>query len=373
MTPALQIPRAYFAEGAIGELPNELSALGVSRPLLVTDAGLVKCGVFGMVTAKLGTAAINYAVFDAVPENPTYEGVDRAATACRAQQCDGVVAVGGGSVIDTAKLTAVLAGHAGRASDYVGHSERVTAATVPLIVIPTTAGTGSEASPDAGIHPDAHTISSGITSRHVIPKVAICDPKATVSMPSGLTAATGLDALSHCVEGYLSTSFCPPADALALDGIRRVFRYLPKATKDGNDLNARMQMMIAAFAGGVAIGKGLGPAHAIAISCGDRGLHHGLLSAIGLLASMPVMERECPERMRAIGNAIEPAEYERPSDAVRALMISLGLPTSLAAVGYQAGDISELARRAAMSHFNLTSPYVPIEAEFGRMIEMVLD
>jgi 4-hydroxybutyrate dehydrogenase len=192
-------------------------------------------------------------------------------------------------------------------------------------------------------------------------------------MPSGLTAATGLDALSHCIEGYLSTSFCPPADALALDGIRRVFRYLPKAIEDGSDLDARMQMMIAAFAGGVAIGKGLGPAHAIAIAGGDRGLHHGLLSAIGLLASMPVMERECPERMRTIGDAIELAEYERPSDAVRALMISLGLPTSLAAVGYQAGDISELAGRAAMSHFNLTSPYAPIEAEFGRMIEMVLD
>ncbi len=372
MTPVFQIPRTYFASGALGELPHELAALRVSRPLLVTDPGLVKCGVFDMVAGKLAGGA-DYAQFDEVPENPTYDGVDRAAAVYRSQRCDGVVAIGGGSVIDTAKLTAVLAGHPGQASDYVGHSDRVTAATAPLIVVPTTAGTGSEASPDAGIHPDANTISSGITSQHVIPRAAICDPDTTLSMPPWLTAATGLDALSHCIEGYLSKSFCPPADALALDGIWRVFRYLPLVTQDGSNLDARMQLMIAAFEGGVAIGKGLGPAHAVAISCGDRGLHHGLLSAIGLLASMPVMERESPEHMRRIGDAIELAEYERPSDAVRALMISLGLPTSLAALGYQAGDISQLARRAAMSHFNLTSPYAPAEAEFGRMIEMVLD
>ena len=372
MTPALQIPRVYFASGALRELPSELAALGLSRPLLMTDAGLVKCGVFDMVAAELADA-VKYAQSDAVPENPTYEGVDRAAADYRTQQCDGVVAIGGGSVIDTAKLTAVLAAHPGQASDYVGHSDRVTAATAPLIVIPTTAGTGSEASPDAGIHPDAHTISSGITSRHVIPRVAICDPNTTVSMPPRLTAATGLDALSHCIEGYLSKSFCPPADAMALDGIRRVFRYLPLATEDGGNLDARMQMMIAAFEGGVAIGKGLGPAHAIAISCGDRGLHHGLLSAIGILASMPVMERHSPERTRTIGEAIGVAEYERPSDAIRALMITLGLPTSLAALGYQASDIPELASRAALSHFNLTSPYAPSEAEFGHMIETVLD
>jgi alcohol dehydrogenase class IV len=208
MTPILQIPRAYFARGALRELPNELTALGVLRPLLVTDSGLVKCGVLGMVTATLADA-VSYTVFDSVHENPTYEAVDRAAAVYRAERCDGVVAVGGGSVIDTAKLTAVLAGHPGQASDYVGHSDRVTAATAPLIVIPTTAGTGSEASPDAGLHPDAHTISSGITSRHIIPKVAICDPDTTVSLPPRLTAATGLDALSHCIEGFLSKSFCP--------------------------------------------------------------------------------------------------------------------------------------------------------------------
>jgi alcohol dehydrogenase class IV len=372
MTPTLQIPRAYFAGGAIRELPSELMALGLSRPLLVTDRGLVKCGVFGTITAALADA-VSYTVFDAVPENPTYEAVDRAAAVCRAEQCDGVVAIGGGSVIDTAKLTAVLAGHPGQASDYVGQSDRVTAATAPLIVIPTTAGTGSETSPDAGLHPDAHTISSGITSSHIIPKVAICDPDTTVSLPPRLTAATGIDALSHCIEGFLSKSFCPPADAMALDGIRRVFRYLPQATNDGSNLEARMQMMIAAFEGGVAISKGLGPAHAIAITCGDQGLHHGMLSAIGVLASLRLLERQIPEQVRPIAEAMGLKAGQSAAEGVKTLMARVGLPTNLSGIGYSPEDLDALASKAAESHFNLTSPYAPTKAEFAQMIGAVLD
>ena len=372
MTPTFQIPRAYFARGALRELPSELTALGLLRPLLVTDRGLVKCGVFGMVTAALADA-VSYTVFDAVPENPTYEAVDQAAAVYRAEQCDGVVAIGGGSVIDTGKLTAVLAGHPGQASDYVGHSDRVTAATAPLIVIPTTAGTGSEASPDAGLHPDAHTISSGITSCHIIPKVAICDPDTTLSLPPRLTAATGLDALSHCIEGFLSKSFCPPVDAMALDGIRRVFRYLPPATDDGSNLEVRMQMMIAAFEGGVAISKGLGPAHAIAITCGDQGLHHGMLSAIGVLASLSLLERQILDRVRPIADAMGLEAGQSTADGVKVLMARVGLPTSLSGIGYSTEDVAALAGKAAESHFNLTSPYAPTKEEFAQMIGAVLD
>jgi alcohol dehydrogenase class IV len=372
MTPTLQLPRTFLARGSLLALPEELKALGLERPLLVTDSGLVKCGVFGRV-CKVLDGAVSYAVFDAVPENPTYDGVDRAAEVYRSQGCDGAVAIGGGSVIDTAKLVAVLGGHTGTASDYVGHSDRVTAATAPLIVIPTTAGTGSEASPDAGIHPDARTVSSGITSRHVIPRVALCDPETTVSLPPRLTAATGLDALSHCIEGFLATTFCPPADAMALDGIRRVFRYLPAATANGDDIDTRLQMMVAAFEGGVAIGKGLGPAHAIAIACGDQGLHHAMLSAVGILASLPVMESHAQHRVRAIAEAMGLKAEQSAADGVRSLMRQVGLPISLRGIGYSAGDVSVLARDAAKSHFNLTSPYAPSETEFARMIGAVLD
>lgn len=369
---ALQIPRAHFGRGSLRELPTEVKSLGFSRPLLVTDQGLVNCGVFAMVTTVLDDKA-HYAVFDAVPENPTFKGVDAAAKVFRSERCDAVIAVGGGSVIDTAKMVAVLGGHPGNAADYVGFSERVTAASAPLIVLPTTAGTGSEASPDAGIHPDSQSASSGITSRHVIPKVAICDPNLTVSLPKRLTAATGLDALSHCIEGFLSKSFCPPVDAMALDGIRRVFRYLPSAVEDGSNLFARTQMMVAAFEGGAAIGKGLGPAHAIAICCGDQGLHHGMLSAIGILASLPIMEERVPDRMRPIAHAMDLRPGQSAADGVRALMGRVGLPTTLSGIGFKAGDRVLLGREAAKSHFNLTSPYAPTEQEFVRMIGAVLD
>jgi alcohol dehydrogenase class IV len=325
-----------------------------------------------MVTAALADA-FRYAVFDTVPENPTFAGVDAAADVYRDENCDAVIAIGGGSVIDTAKLVAVLGGHPGTAADYVGYSDRVTAATVPLIVVPTTAGTGSEASPDAGIHPDSHAVSSGITSSHVVPKAAICDPNLTVSLPRRLTAATGLDALSHCIEGFLSRSFCPPVDAMALDGIRRVFRYLPSAVEDGSDLYSRTQMMVAAFEGGAAIGKGLGPAHAIAICCGDRGLHHGMLSAIGILASLPLMEQHVPDRVRPIADAMGLRPGQSATDGVKALMKSVDLPTTLTGIGYKVANIGQLGRDAAGSHFNLTSPYAPNGQEFVRMLGTVLD
>ena len=264
---ALQLPRILFAIGAADSLPGELTALAVRRPLLVTDQGLVACGVAGRIRALLPNAA----VFDTTPENPVYAGSDAALAAYRAAGCDGVVALGGGSVIDTAKFVAVLACQGGTTAGLAEHTQPITDDVAPLIVLPTTAGTGSETSPDAGIHPAPNTRSRGISTPALIPRVAICDPGLTVTLPPRLTAGTGLDALSHCIEGYLSITDCAPAKAMALDGMRRAWRAVAHATARGEDLTAREEMMLAALAGGVAIGLGLGPAHAIAITCGDQG------------------------------------------------------------------------------------------------------
>jgi 4-hydroxybutyrate dehydrogenase len=297
----LKMPKLVFGPGSSRLLSQELATLDAKRPLLVTDRGLIACGVFERVTSTLRTQLPIYAD---VPENPTFDGVDQAAALLRDEHCDVVVAVGGGSVIDTAKMVAVLSGHKGSAVDYVGHSERITAATAPLIVLPTTAGTGSEASPDAGIHPVAHTRSSGVTSLHVIPKVAICDPDLTMTMPPRLTACTALDALSHCIEGYLSITDSPLIDVMALDGARRVWQYIESATADGQDREARSQLMLGAFVGGIAIGKGLGPAHAIAITVGDQGLHHGMLSGLGIVATIATMHKHVPDRVDDVAKAL---------------------------------------------------------------------
>ena len=366
----LNLPTARLGAGSLGALPEELERCGVKAPLFVTDQGLVRCGAMDRVKAVFGDRMPG-AVFDEIPENPTFAGVDAAFDQYRKVDCDGVVAVGGGSVIDSAKIVAVLATHGGKASDIVGFSERITRPTAPLIVIPTTSGTGSEASPDAGVHPDSASRSSGITSRYAVPTVAICDPVITLTLPPRLTAATALDALSHCVEGYLAVGDTPIIDALALDGIRRVTRHVHRATQSGDDIGARNEMMVAAFQGGVAIGKGLGSAHAIAICCGDQGLHHGLLSALGVVASLPVMQKHEPQKVNEIASAMALAPGSDPAEALRGLMRELGLPTSLREAGYRVQDMDEFARACETSHFNLSSPYRPTAADFASMLAAI--
>ncbi|VCU69030.1 Alcohol dehydrogenase [Pigmentiphaga humi] len=362
--PALTAPRTLYAAGAIRALPAELESLGVRRPLIVTDRGLVAAGVAAKVEAACGDGAAA-ARFDGVTENPLYADVDAGAAYYAAQVCDGVIAVGGGSVIDTAKMIALLATNAGSAADYLGKPNVRHGPAAPLVVVPTTAGTGSEASPSAGIHPDAATASVGMNSRHLVPRLAVLDPELTVSLPRRLTAATGIDALSHCIEGYLSNREQPLGKAIALDGIARAARSLRRAVEDGADLHARGEMMLAAFAGGVSIGMGLGPAHAVAIVCSDQGFHHGVLSGIGLVATLDATAEHVPDRMAAVSAAFGLPASASLAEGVAALMRELGLPTTLAELGYTAPDLQALAAAAERSHFNLSAPFRPQTAHYA--------
>lgn len=363
-----QAPRLVAGAGVLKKLAEELTHLRITKPLVVSDKGLVRVGHLDRVLRSLAPDS-DFAVFDDVPENPTFEGAEAALKTYRDNGCDAVVALGGGSVIDTAKFVAILGTHSGKITDYVGpHSDKISDNTAPIIVIPTTAGTGSDASPDAGIHPDSTSISTGATSRYVVPRLAICDPNLTLSLPPRLTAATGLDALSHCVEGYLSKTDNPLADVMALDGMRRAWQYVKAATEKGDDLNARLQMQIAAFEGGIAIGKGLGPAHAIAISCGDQGLHHGILSALGMIASLEFLADKASAKINEIAHALELPKGIAVHDAVREKVRHLNIPTTLAGLGYKIGNLDELAMACHLSHFNATSPYVPTKEEFASML-----
>lgn len=365
-----RVPHVVAGNGALAALADELACIGVGKPLIVSDAGLAAVGHVDRVKAALDSK-LAFAVFAEVPENPTFDGVDAALACYRQNRCDAVIALGGGSVIDTAKFVAVLATHPGRITEYVGpNSGKIGSKTAPVIVIPTTAGTGSDASPDAGIHPDGRSISTGITTRHVIPKLALCDPELTRSLPARLTAATGLDALSHCIEGYLSTTVNPLADLMALDGMRRVWAHVEISTRDGDNLDARLQMLIASFEGGVAIAKGLGPAHAIAIGCGDQGLHHGVLSALGLIASLRFLGDKVT-KVRDVERALGLPGNIAAHEAIRDMMARLGLPTTLRGLGYHLGSMDELTKACEASHFNFTSPYKPSAVEFRTMIESI--
>lgn len=363
---ALQLPRTVASPGAITAITNELIAMSLSRPLLVTDAGILKAGLVDRLRAVAGN--ISLSLFADVTENNVFADADTGAVQFQTDRCDCVIALGGGSVIDTAKCIAVLAANSGAIANYALHPEVVISAAAPIIAIPTTSGTGSEANIYAGIHPDSGSRSAGIASRHIMPRVAILDPELTVSLPPRITAATGIDALSHCIEGYLSQFDVPLAKTIALDGVGLVMRHLRRAVADGSDMEARSGMMRAAYAGGVAIAMGTGPAHAIALTCSDQNFPHGILSGIGLVATLDSVGEQQPERMSALKTALGLAEHASASEAIEALMRELGLPSSLGELGYRAGSIDEIAQLAHAHLCNTTVPRAPSLEDYQTLL-----
>jgi 4-hydroxybutyrate dehydrogenase len=370
MIPFLRLPKVQFEFGAIEALPGELIELGVSRPLYLTDRGLIRSGVFSIV--RRVTAGAEISLFDEIPENPTVEGIERALKVYRSGSCDGVVAVGGGSVIDSAKAVSLLAAHPGTVADYHSAPDKITLPVAPLIAVPTTAGTGSEVSRGAGIHPDGKTRSAGISSHNLVPKVAICDPNLTMSLPPELTASTGMDAFSHCVEGFLAKGVNPLVDAIALDGIRRTMTYLETAVADGRNREARWHMMMAALEGGISISKGLGPAHALGNTFGDRGFRHGILVTMALPGTLRAAEAHAADRLDVLAMVMGVKSRDALPNAIRDFSNKLGIPMSLSKLGYTNVDVDEAAEDASKSFFNVGSPHHPGPAEYKAIIQEML-
>ena len=308
-----------FGYGVLAELAAALAGLGVTRPLLVTDAGVRAAGLLDRVLAACPAVA---AVYDATPTNPTEPAVEDAVALYRAEGCDGVIAVGGGSPIDLAKGVALLAAHPGPLATYaaiLGGIPKITAATAPVIAIPTTAGTGSEVG-RAALITLADGRKLGFISPHLIPKAAICDPELTLGMPAWLTAATGMDAVTHCVETYLSPRFNPPAEAIALDGLARAVGSIERAVADGADRTARQEMMMAALEGGLTFQKGLGAVHALSHPLGGLkapSLHHGTLNAVLLPAVLRFNEPNAEDKYRDLAPRAPTARGRIPARLLR--------------------------------------------------------
>ena len=362
MGPALNLPRLLFGEGTLATLAGELALLGSARPLLVSDRGIERAGLLDGLT-------VEHRFLD-VPENPTAAGADGAAAMYRQAGCDGVVAIGGGSVLDTAKMVAALvATELERAGDLIGRPELI-GAVAPLVAVPTTIGTGSESSPVAALH--LVTGGPAIGTRHpsLVPRLAICDPDLARTLPRRLVAATAIDALSHCIEGLFAEPANPIVDALALDGAARVFADIGAALAPGGGA-ARASLMAAAFAGGAAIHKGLGPAHAVALACADQDVHHGTLIGVALPRTLPLLEKCRPATAARLRAAIGLDARTSLADALTRLVASLGLPATLADAGYRIDDAERLADDMARSHFNRTSPYAPTRDEYRRILSEI--
>lgn len=349
-----------FDFGALGLLPAELQKLGVKRPLVVTDRGVVAAGIAGQVMAAIGSAA-QASLWDGTPANPTEDAVMVAASAYREQGCDGLVAVGGGSSIDLAKAVALITTHPGELLQYAaveGGVARITAAVAPLIAIPTTAGTGSEVGRGSVIVM-RNGRKLGLLSPNLLPKVALCDPELTLGLPPAITAATGMDAVAHCIETFLAPSVNPPAEAIALDGLRRAIGHLERATRDGSDRQARWEMMMAAMEGAMAFQKGLGAVHALSHPLGalpGMPLHHGTLNAVLLPAVLRFNAPVITAKAQVLSDALGIAAGSDPATFIEGLNQRLGLPGGLAAMGVQREVFGRIADAALLDHCHATNP-----------------
>lgn len=357
-----------FGFGEAEALGEELAALGVRRPLVVTDRGVIAAGLLQRLAGSLGAAP---AVFDGTPSNPTEQATLQALARYREAGCDGLVALGGGSPIDLAKAVALLATHDGALAQYAaidGGVARIRT-VAPVIAIPTTAGTGSEVGRAALITlADGRKV--GLISPHLIPARAICDPLLTLGLPPMLTAATGMDALSHCVETFLSPRFNPPADAIALDGATRIVGHLRRAVAQGEDRDARAELMMGALQGGLCFQKGLGAVHGLSHALGSLAspsLHHGTLNAVlmppVIRYNAPAIADKLPRLRHALGLP-DGADVAAFFDGLNA---ELGLPHGLAAMGVPAAVIDEMAEKAAKDHSTATNPR-PVDADGYRAI-----
>jgi hypothetical protein len=348
--------------------------------LVVTDAGVRAAGLLDRALATL--AAKPYAVFDATPSNPTERAVRAAVEVYRAERCDGLVAIGGGSSIDLAKGVAIAATHDGRLATYAtieGGSVRITASVAPLIAVPTTAGTGSEVARGAIVIVDDGR-KLGFHSWHLVPKTAICDPELTIGLPPFLTAATGMDAIAHCMETFMAPAVNPPADGIALDGLERAWAHIERATRDGSDRDARFHMMSASMQGAMAFQKGLGCVHSLSHSLGGANpkLHHGTLNAMFLPAvvkfnaSAPTIvgERRLERMARAMGLRESRASHaDAVADAIRDMNRRLGLPSGLAALGVQKPMFERIIAGALADHTHKTNPRLATGDDYARMLE----
>lgn len=352
-----------FGAGRIAELPTACAELGMAKPLIVTDPGIAGLPMLGEISALLG----DHGVFTGVKGNPTGENVLDGVQVFRDGGHDGVIALGGGSPLDVGKAVALMAGQTGSLWDYedVGDNwTRVNAdAMAPVVAVPTTSGTGSEVGRASVIVDTADHTKKILFHPGMLPARVICDPGLTLGLPRGLTAATGMDALSHCLEAYCATGFHPMADGIAMEGIRLVQAYLPRAVADGSDLEARSALMAASSMGATAFQKGLGAMHAMAHPLGAvLDAHHGLLNAIVMPYVLAFNRPAIEDRIERLAALMGLSGFPGFLGWVLALRDELGIPQTLQSVGMEFRHCAELAPAAAKDAAGSTNP-VPLDAE----------
>lgn len=348
-----------FDFGAVKKLPDALKREGIARPLIVTDQGLRSSGLLERITENLDDS-FQLTIFDDTPGNPTEDAVSKALEVYEGNDCDGVVCVGGGSPMDLGKAVALLAVSGGPLAQYdpLQGGNKLVKGVASLIAIPTTAGTGSEASLGFVISmTDGRKLT--FANAKFLPKLAICDPELTLGLPQQLTAATGMDAITHCIEAVLATPINPPADGIGLDGLWRGWQHIKRAVEDGSDRTARWEMMMASTEGALAFVKGLGAVHSMSHAAGrlkELRLHHGTLNAVILPTVLRFNESTCSDTYRRLRQAMGLPPNADLASEIEQLNADIGLPGSLSEMGLSEDLIEDMVPHAVSDLATMTNP-----------------
>ena len=364
--------RPYFENGAIKKISEVLEAHEIKNPLICSDPGLSSIGMTDKIR-NLISNEFSLSFYEETPANPTEKAVIEALKIYKDNECDGVVGFGGGSSMDLAKAVALMANHDGDLISYSvneGGYGKITE-TVPMIAIPTTSGTGSEVSVGSLI-----VMNDGrkliFASPYLMPNAAICDPELTIGLPPILTAGAGMDALTHCIEAILSPINDPPAEAVGIDGIEKIIKEdsLIRSFKDGQDKEARWNMMMASTEGAMAFSKGLGAVHSMSHAAGanqELRLHHGTLNAVILPSVLRFNRNYVGDKYSRILRAMGKNQSSDLANEIEKLNEKIGMPGSLAEMGVTEDMIPELIAHAMTDPSNITTPRVPDLDEWEKL------
>ncbi len=358
--------RVHFGPGAVEQLGSVLAAERMTRPLVLCDAGVRAAGLEARVVDALAQVAHERRVLAGTDERALRDLAKEA----KRLRCDGVVAVGGGSVIDAAKLVALcmasgrpLAAFAVDATPPERLPERMPA----VVCVPTTAGTGSDVSRGAAVHADGRRLV--LLGNALIPRVTVCDPLLTLALPASLTAATAVDALTHCIEGFLSPRGGPPFDAIALCGVRRIVEWLPKCLEKPNDVQARSELMMGALEGGISMPLGLGVMHGLAVPLDGAGVHHG--TVVGILAPhvLNFYEHHSEPKLERLRELLHLRSRKGAvAHAITRLLMNSGLPLALSEAGVTPDLADAAVRFAPTSPYHASSPIQPTTLEYAQLM-----
>jgi alcohol dehydrogenase class IV len=368
-----------FGAGRVAELPNACRELGFQRPLVVTDRGMRDLPIVGEVMGILRSAGLEAGLFADVQGNPVGANVDAGVAAFKAGGHDGVVAFGGGSALDVAKAVALMVGQTRPLWDFEDREDWWTRidpnGMVPVVAVPTTSGTGSEVGRASVIVDEDTHAKKIIFHPKMLPGKVICDPALTVGLPAKITAATGMDAFSHCLEAYCAPGFHPMADGIAVEGIRLVHRALETAVADGADIPARSYMMAASAMGATAFQKGLGGMHALSHPIGAHlNAHHGLTNAVVmpyvLVANREAIGGRIGDLARAIGLA--QADFNGFLAWVLDLRAKIGIPHTAESLGLTEAHIATIAAEARLDPSHGGNPIDLSQAQYEDILRRSL-